>query len=1778
MQGATASHLFDDTMMYWYLKRNVFQSLSDFFEHKVALYMRFDRDQLRQLKSCQLQVGLINEAAFNLVKDAVKEDRRLFASFPFMKSNPFCWQPDNWNAITHRFSPQSDASVTANLVTMQATMRLDELLNLIFDTEWTVPQEPFATVVNLKLRTKLDDECDAHEDLRATCSACSQTPCRNGGNCTDMPGFTYQCSCADGFFGEDCSETDPFSSPRRLEASDDFACNATQAEPEYPEGKFWCKCRNGTEVAIRPSLISVIKSWGIFFNYVPNFNNSYSEITCADASMTVKTPSSQNAFTTSLRTATAPNASQNVLYIEQKNWGSGFARSTPFYLMLSGLAGIERVLVSDIQVPDSNSTDPFTLEVLRGLDSGYRLKFDLEDPGDPPAAPSTKWICHARLYNDGRQCDCRCGMPDPDCFYPNLPVRNCGRGEVCSRMGRCTTPEASSGLSDATEIYLSEPCTQLFLPGSTDLAGFMGTEDEYRNVSGGGCPTCPFEPGNLYGGSASLSEQCDDNGQCFQEYMCRYKAEGFIDARLVKKLDDYLEGAGELFDTTQRGFYTLQGGAANASNAYRVVVVKLGSRSPFPHGLEVAEYKLDINQDCGNVACGNKEIIEVVKAGAPDRSNRQVLMVRALAPSGFQKQHFSYGNVISALSESSTDVIVQLDKEKYHFPISGPYEAQLDAIGIKFQQSSPTQSKKIQRLLLETPLELSVGFHTSIVQDVPPGLNPDGDLHPKAAFDNAVTIASHIWYGTTVDSTMLDMYSWEWPTVDVMGLGAIQESSSLAFVFNTSLFADEDRGNGCSEAYLENASTMKWVKVDSDYDGVADTWQGLFGSEVTSANLCDGIHDGHAVVTDQGITEALAAAKEQNLSVNLLLRDVTGTQVLNFEIRQVVNAWKYRSPVWWPDDPDSCWEVNDNMLASDDCSCKDDCRCMPGCSEEDCSTDNVSLRSYTCAYMGVAANMTSRIQVKGSLRWLPEDWLCPGSAVATASYFGDGICDCGCARYDPDCAGIAGNPQAFAEELDAGNITVRNYCADEAIILGSDGWNTLVTSSGCQGFFFLQLNDSSTHPTRWLPRGTCQREEEVVLTLDFIATCAFDDMLELKPDPSANNPLLLAEDLTKLANCADADASAKCSWSSASEAKYHCSLSASCQAVYCESEECYAASAANLSAWKEPPSKDENSTKAEKSHMVWFKSDTSCHTAPPSWLVASDLQSCTDACEARDEVCDEIALNLIDTENEMQFLAGAVANLSCSSYANYSFTNGPGICTNNSCCGDECYGLCVFGHTGSKRSCGTSEADHAGLLRVCPCRRPSQVQETSVNSTKLSAHVPETPFFEEARPLLANEGLEISVLQATLAGQIPLHSDQSRYSQYVNIRNSSWPYSDNSSNWTTEWTSEQVGLRVLSLDVSLDVNSTALTSNWHMTWRYALQTGIVSAACPPRLLLTNCSFVPAYVFVNGNFADVIYFWAVANSSTELDSWVASDDVVGRTDTCFGCKNMTGAITLNNTGSNEVSIVFEEYDLPTAPILSIQQLSFLPTCQVAVQDVSRYRFCKPSDATPTWDKSKIRQTSLYHWQREKLEVLAFAGPVRMRHDRGTVVETVVMSANITDANPLDFRDPDFFDLEKFGIQNESDGSRLLAWTDGLTPGMVSSLQDPLDLEAKGSTEDLRTISSFHAQRPGSAMEVLARLAAEDHVPPEVTHAEVIDGKGEVRLVFTEWVKKAKRAMLASLRVIPVENRRQTDQCFVASSKLQQAWLHGACANFVVEVDLARGKVFVEDSCAYKRMPT
>ena len=50
------------------------------------------------------------------------------------------------------------------------------------------------------------------------------------------------------------------------------------------------------------------------------------------------------------------------------------------------------------------------------------------------------------------------------------------------------------------------------------------------------------------------------------------------------------------------------------------------------------------------------------------------------------------------------------------------------------------------------------------------------------------------------------------PRVDLYGLGTIQDTSSLSFLFD-STWMDLDRGLGCSEAYEANSSTMKWVKA-----------------------------------------------------------------------------------------------------------------------------------------------------------------------------------------------------------------------------------------------------------------------------------------------------------------------------------------------------------------------------------------------------------------------------------------------------------------------------------------------------------------------------------------------------------------------------------------------------------------------------------------------------------------------------------------------------------------------------------------------------------------------------------------------------------------------------------------------------------------------------------------------------------------------------------------------------------------------------------------------------
>jgi hypothetical protein len=47
------------------------------------------------------------------------------------------------------------------------------------------------------------------------------------------------------------------------------------------------------------------------------------------------------------------------------------------------------------------------------------------------------WTCGGGDYEDGARCHCECGVVDPDCYDPTLPIAGCAKGETCGE-GTCT--------------------------------------------------------------------------------------------------------------------------------------------------------------------------------------------------------------------------------------------------------------------------------------------------------------------------------------------------------------------------------------------------------------------------------------------------------------------------------------------------------------------------------------------------------------------------------------------------------------------------------------------------------------------------------------------------------------------------------------------------------------------------------------------------------------------------------------------------------------------------------------------------------------------------------------------------------------------------------------------------------------------------------------------------------------------------------------------------------------------------------------------------------------------------------------------------------------------------------------------------------------------------------------------------------------------------------------------------------------------------------------------
>lgn len=82
---------------------------------------------------------------------------------------------------------------------------------------------------------------------------------------------------------------------------------------------------------------------------------------------------------------------------------------------------------------------------------------------DQPTPPA-EWACGALTYADGAECDCGCGVPDPDCRFSD--VASCVRCYVCGGQGAC---EGTIDPDDSTQCAPPPPEWQCTTPQFRDL-------------------------------------------------------------------------------------------------------------------------------------------------------------------------------------------------------------------------------------------------------------------------------------------------------------------------------------------------------------------------------------------------------------------------------------------------------------------------------------------------------------------------------------------------------------------------------------------------------------------------------------------------------------------------------------------------------------------------------------------------------------------------------------------------------------------------------------------------------------------------------------------------------------------------------------------------------------------------------------------------------------------------------------------------------------------------------------------------------------------------------------------------------------------------------------------------------------------------------------------------------------------------------------------------------------------------------------------------------------
>ncbi|PIE05842.1 MAG: hypothetical protein CSA75_02645 [Sorangium cellulosum] len=155
-------------------------------------------------------------------------------------------------------------------------------------------------------------------------------------------------------------------------------------------------------------------------------------------------------------------------------------------------------------------------------------------PGVCDGVPA-EWTCDPNEYDDGTECNCRCGLRDPDCVDDTLPIIGCPAGSICNFHFQCVPPEWTCNPDYVGDQYSCDCECGGWDPDCDDP-----TQDVYRCEEGQSCvqpgvcdgvPTAWTCDATQYGdgaecncGCGTKDPDCDDDTLpiigCAQDEVC----------------------------------------------------------------------------------------------------------------------------------------------------------------------------------------------------------------------------------------------------------------------------------------------------------------------------------------------------------------------------------------------------------------------------------------------------------------------------------------------------------------------------------------------------------------------------------------------------------------------------------------------------------------------------------------------------------------------------------------------------------------------------------------------------------------------------------------------------------------------------------------------------------------------------------------------------------------------------------------------------------------------------------------------------------------------------------------------------------------------------------------------------------------------------------------------------------------------------------------------------------------------------------------------------------